>query len=56
MCACACVCVCDTRDSFESVAAECVKVASEWGLTVSTEKTKWMVVGERLNERDVRPV
>ena len=39
-----------SRDSFESVAAEFVKVASEWGLTVSTEKTKGMVVGERLNE------
>ena len=32
-----------SRDSFESVAAEFVKVASEWGLTVSTEKTKGMV-------------
>ena len=39
-----------SRDSFESVAAEFVKVASEWGLTVSTEKTKGMVVGEGLNE------
>ena len=45
-----------SRDSFESVAAEFVKVASEWGLTVSTEKTKRMVVGEGLNESDVRPV
>ena len=44
------------RDSFESVAAEFVKVVSEWGLTVSTEKTKGMVVGEGLNESDVRPV
>ena len=45
-----------SRDSFESVAAEFVKLASEWGLTVSTEKTKGMVVGEGLNESDVRPV
>ena len=45
-----------SRDSFESVAAEFVKVASEWGLTVSTEKTKGIVVGEGLNESDVRPV
>ena len=45
-----------SRDSFESVAAEFVKVASEWGLTVSTEKTKGMVVGEGLNESDLRPV
>ena len=36
------------RDSFESVAAEFVKVAREWGLTVSTEKTKGLVVGEGL--------
>ena len=34
----------------------CLCVASEWGLTVSTEKTKGMVVGEGLNESDVRPV
>ena len=39
-------------DSFESVAAEFVKVASEWGLTVRTEKTKGMVVGEGLNETE----
>ena len=45
-----------SRDSFESVAAEFVKVASEWGLTVSTEKAKGMVVGEGLNESDVRPL
>ena len=45
-----------SRDSFESVALEFMKVASEWGLTVSTEKTKGMVVCEGLNESDVRPV
>ena len=45
-----------SRDSFESVVADFVKVASEWGLTVSTEKTKGMVVGEGLNESDVGPV
>ena len=31
-------------------------MACEWALTVSTEKTKGMVVGEGLNESDVRPV
>ena len=31
-------------------------MASEWGLTVSTEKTKGMVFCEGLNESDVRPV
>ena len=45
-----------SRGSFESVATEFVKVASEWGLTVSTEKTKGMVGGEGLNESDIRPV
>ena len=51
------VALCATSpDSFESVAVEFVKVASEWGLTVSTEKTKGMVVGEGLNESDDRPV
>ena len=39
-----------------SVAAEFVKVVSEWGMTVSTENTKGMIVGEGLNDRDVRPV
>ena len=43
-------------NSFESVAAEFVKVASEWGLTLSTEKTKGMVVGEGLDDSDIRPV
>ena len=43
-------------NSFESVAAEFMEVAREWGLTVSTEKTKRMVIGEELNESDVRPV
>ena len=32
-----------------------MKVASEWGLSVSTEKIKGMVVGEGLHESDVRP-
>ena len=45
-----------SRDSFESAAAEFVKMVSEWGLTVSTERTEGMVVGEGLNESDVRPV
>ena len=44
------------RYSFESVVAEFVKVASEWGLTVSNEKIKGVVARERLNESDVRPV
>ena len=41
-------------DSFESTTVGFVKVASEWGLTVSTEKTKGMVAGQILDERNVR--
>ena len=33
-----------------------MKVASEWGLTVSTEKTKGMVVGEGLDEHNTSSV
>ena len=42
-------------DSFESVAAEFVKLASERGLTVRIEKTKGMVVGVGLNVSHFRP-
>ena len=45
-----------SRDSFESVAAEFVKVANEWGLIVSTKKIIGMIAGEGLNEGDVRLV
>ena len=45
-----------SRGIFESTTAGFVKAASEWGLTVSTEKTKGMVAGQILDERDVRPV
>ena len=33
-----------------------VTVAKDWGLTVSTAKTKGMVVGQGLDENDVSPV
>ena len=45
-----------SRGIFESTTAGFVKAASEWGLTGSTEKTKGMVAGQILHERDVRPV
>ena len=45
-----------SRDSFEYAAAEFVKVASEWRLTVSTGKTKGMVIGNNVDDSDVRPV
>ena len=45
-----------SRQSFETSTASFVKVASEWGLTVSTEKTKGMVVGEGLDEHNTSSV
>ena len=33
-----------------------MKVASEWGLTVSTGKTKEMVIGNNVDDSEVRPV
>ena len=41
-----------SRHSFETSTASFVKVASEWGLTVSTEKTNGVVVGEGLDEHN----
>ena len=45
-----------SRQSFETSTASFVKVASEWGLTVSTEKTKGMVVGDGLDEHNTSSV
>ena len=45
-----------SRHSFETPTASFVKVASEWGLTVSTEKTKGVVVGEGLDEHNTSSV
>ena len=45
-----------SRTSLESVARKFVSGASEWGVTVSTEKTKGMAMGERLSEMDRAPV
>ena len=42
-----------SRDSFESATVDFVKSACEWGLTVSIEKTKGMVVGQTLDEHAV---
>ena len=45
-----------SRDKLESVAVKFVKEARAWGLTVSSEKTKGMALGEGLDDRDVSPV
>ena len=45
-----------SRDSFESATIDFVKTACEWGLTVSIEKTKGMVVGQTLDEHAVSSV
>ena len=44
------------HDTFETSTASFVKVVSEWGLTVSTGKTKGMVVGEGLYEHNTSSV
>ena len=46
-----------SQHSFETTTASFVKVASGWGLTESTEKTKGMVVGhEGLDDTDMNSV
>ena len=45
-----------SRQSFETSTVSFAKVANEWGLTVSTEKTKEMVVEEGLDERNTSSV
>ena len=45
-----------SRDRFESATVDFVKTACEWGLTVSIENTKGMVVGQTLDEHAVSSV
>ena len=45
----------NSRSTMESVAQKFVLEAREWGVTVSTEKTKGMAMGEGLSE-EVAPV
>ena len=45
-----------TQDAFESDTSEFIYTASEWGLTVSVEKTKQMVTGRHLAHTDIWPV
>ena len=46
----------NSRNTIELLAQKFVSGASEWGVTVSTEKTKGMAMGERLSEGDVAPI
>ena len=45
-----------TREVLKQVAAELVKTAAEWGLTVSLEKTKLPTVGRQLKPEGSLPV
>ena len=47
---------CQTREALELVTSEFVRTASEWGLTVSTQKTKALVVGGHLAATDSLPL
>ena len=44
------------RQAFESAASTFDAIANDWGLTMSTRKTKGMVVGQGLSETDTGPV
>ena len=44
------------RTAFEQATRGFVHTSKEWGLTVSTEKTKGMVVGQTLTPNDVSPL
>ena len=45
-----------TREVMEQVAREFVRIAAEWGLTVSLEKTKLLAMGKDLRPEDSLPV
>ena len=47
---------CHTREAFESATCEFVCTASDWGLTVSTHKTKALVMGGNLTAADSLPL
>ena len=46
----------NTREEMDQVAREFVRTAAEWGLTVSIEKTKLLVVGKDMRPEDSRPL
>ena len=45
-----------TREALEQVAAEFIRTAANWGLTVSLEKTKVLTLGKQLKPEDNLPV
>ena len=45
-----------SRSGFVASATSVVATARDWGLTVSTTKTKAMIVDQSLHESDMRPV
>ena len=45
-----------SRSNFEMAARKFVEVAKKWGLTVSTQKTKGIVMGEEVCDRDMGSV
>ena len=46
----------NTREEMDQVAREFVRTAAEWGLTVSIEKTKLLVVGKDMRPEDSQPL
>ena len=45
-----------SRGDFEHSAREFVNSAKDWGMTVSIDKTKGMVVGKNVDDSDVEPI
>ena len=45
-----------SRGDFEHSAREFVSSAKDWGMTVSIDKTKGMVVGKNVEDSDVEPI
>ena len=45
-----------SRSDFEMAARKFVEVAKKWGLTISTQKTKGIVKGEEVCDRDMGSV
>ena len=45
-----------SRDAFEHSTTEFVRTAKDWGMTVSIDKTKGMVIGKNVAESDVESI
>ena len=53
---CVCLLYATTREVLEQIAREFVRTGTEWGLTVSLEKTKLLTMGVGLTPEDSQPV